>query len=310
MAVKCIQTAGSEACPDGHYALYEHANYNRPKPGKASPTRGQTVIADESVPSLNGYHSHADLTTSVVNKTGRDLELFIDGEFRGESMTVGAGQSIDQLPPPFDNAISSSRLTQTPAPAGSGGVQGVVGGLRDKTYQVTGGKVTEPGKAEAGSDGIGMLRDWAFEAFGGEIEKPGHSQKLPDCVARVIGGELSNGNAHAYTYSENNYMGGYQLNRVATFSAGMCLFTFRKSVNGWFTYKKTDGGIPYWLKEAFQMPYSQHKYFYVVDKDGENPNGRTGELWIDGGEILFCDRAQMKDKCRNPNGPWNADKDR
>jgi hypothetical protein len=110
MPVQCVQTAGRDTCPEGYYALYEHANYNAPCPDGAGPTVGQTVIANESVASLNGYDWHAGLPPSVVNRTQMHLELFIDCAFRGRSMIVTPGQSIDRLPPSFDNAISSARL--------------------------------------------------------------------------------------------------------------------------------------------------------------------------------------------------------
>ncbi|MEV5879404.1 peptidase inhibitor family I36 protein [Streptomyces sp. NPDC052101] len=146
MPVQCIQTAGQEACPEGHYALYEHANYNTPSPGKTSPTKGQTVIANESVSSLNGYHSHAGLTTSVVNKTKMNLELFINGDFGGKSMTVAPGQRIDQLPKEFDNAVSSARLNAVTAGKSGNLISGAVGtvtktaaGIRDTAYTALGG---------------------------------------------------------------------------------------------------------------------------------------------------------------------------
>ncbi len=110
MPVRCVQTAGRETCPEGYYALYEHANYNTPCPHGAGPTTGQTVIANESVVSLNGYDWHAGLTTSVVNRTKMHLELFTDCAFRGRSMTLAPGQFVDRLPPSFDKAISSARL--------------------------------------------------------------------------------------------------------------------------------------------------------------------------------------------------------
>ncbi len=110
MPVRCVHTAGRDTCPEGYYALYEHANYNTPCPGGASPTLGQTVIANESVASLNGYDWHAGLTTSVANKTMMHLELFIDCAFRGRSMIVAPGEFVDRLPPFFDKAVSSARL--------------------------------------------------------------------------------------------------------------------------------------------------------------------------------------------------------
>ena len=110
MPAQCVRTAGRDTCPEGYYALYEHANYNTPCPGGTSPTVGQAVIANESVASLNGYEWHAGLTTSVVNNTKMHLELFIEGAFRGRSMIVAPGQFVDRIPPSFDNAIASARL--------------------------------------------------------------------------------------------------------------------------------------------------------------------------------------------------------
>ncbi|WP_455361473.1 peptidase inhibitor family I36 protein [Streptomyces sp. SYSU K21746] len=128
MSVECRQAAGIASCPDGKYALYEHPGFN------AAQGRGQTVISDESVSSLNGYHSHADLTSSVVNKTSKVLELFRHADYRGESMTVEPGQSVNQLPMPFDYGISSSRLNSK----GTGMTNPITGAAKGAVMGATG----------------------------------------------------------------------------------------------------------------------------------------------------------------------------
>ena len=294
--------AGPDACPRGQYALYEHADFNDKKPARA-------VIADGAVPSLNQVESwYADVATSVVNKTDKLLELFIHADYGGESIVVKPGESITQLPAPFDNAISSSRLIAVPA--GAGGLMGALGQVRDGLHQATGGKVTEPGKAEAGSGVLGKGRDAAFSLAGGQVEKGGASPKLPACVARVKKGDLIEGRVRSYNYSDRGRQsfGGFSMDPQAPgigFKPGTALFTFRKHIEGWFT--SSNGR---WLKESTPLVGAQYKYFYSVEKDSEYPNGRVGENFIDGDDILFCDKAEMKTECQNPHRPWNPDKDR
>ena len=167
MGVEVKSASGPDACPQGKYALYEHADFNKDN------SAGRALIADEAIADLNQGRLQwwADLTTSVVNQTGKTLKLSTDSGGRGQSVMVPPGQALQKLPVPFDNAISSISLVEAPKPAAQGGAQSMLGMARDTGHKMFGGKVEEPGKAQAGSGLLGGARDFVYTAFGGEIER-------------------------------------------------------------------------------------------------------------------------------------------
>jgi hypothetical protein len=85
MTVKVIKGQGQDACPPGHWALYDEVNFNVGQEGW-----GRVLISDESVGNLkdHGFNDHA---SSVVNKMDRAVAFYDDAGGGGRAVTVRPG---------------------------------------------------------------------------------------------------------------------------------------------------------------------------------------------------------------------------
>ncbi|GHF36463.1 hypothetical protein [Streptomyces morookaense] len=139
---RLINSHGREACPKGSYALYANVDFN-------GAGNARIVLADQQIDSLNGYHSSADITSSVVNNTDHVLELFIDADQRGRPVTVAPGQALTNMPQGFNDTVSSTRLRPATTDTGNGkSTSNKAGGVRDAAYTATGATV-DRGKSAA-----------------------------------------------------------------------------------------------------------------------------------------------------------------
>jgi hypothetical protein len=165
MVVRVLKAQGEEACPDGYWALYDDAQFNR------TGGWGRVLISNQDVPDLKvfGFNDNA---SSVVNKAGRNLELHEDTDYQGEWGLFG-GKAADltqirlkaedrpngmggtyQADVSFNDAVSSVRFRVMPAEAGD------YKQVRDGTYTLTNvgsGKVLEVSGSGAG-DGANVLQ--------------------------------------------------------------------------------------------------------------------------------------------------------
>ncbi|EST34520.1 PLAT/LH2 domain-containing protein [Streptomyces roseochromogenus] len=155
---------GSEACPRGYYALYDHPNCNNSVPGRV-------LVADESVGNFRdaGDSSFNDSVTCVVNKTTRTLELYEHEKSGGERVDIPPGGPYDLRyiknanGKSLSDLVSSTRLGDPPSP-------GLIEGFRRLGYQVAGGKVDKDTGTGQGSSGpLGRVADLGFVATGGKM---------------------------------------------------------------------------------------------------------------------------------------------
>ncbi|WP_158692708.1 PLAT/LH2 domain-containing protein [Streptomyces roseochromogenus] len=165
MTVKVIRAKGSDVCPSGSYALYEHPNCN-------GSVEGRVVIADESIAKNFGEigdRGFSDTATCVVNKTKRTLELFQHPDLKGECLKVPPGGPYDlrelknERGACLNDDVSSTRIGDVPS-------QGLINQFRNSGYQVFGGKVDkETGNAEGASGMFGAFANVGYVATGGKI---------------------------------------------------------------------------------------------------------------------------------------------
>lgn len=178
MTIKVIEGNGSEACPQGYYALYEHPNCN----GTA---KGRVLIADQS---MDDHHMGApvnfrDTTTCVVNRTSRTLELFQRPGLQGERLTVPPGGPYDlrelknEQSKSLNDDVSSTRLGDPPSDS-------LLSKFRKAGYQVSGGKVDqETGEGQAGDSITSTLRNIGWVGTGGKVAEKDKQKKQSDQLA-------------------------------------------------------------------------------------------------------------------------------
>ncbi|NYE47291.1 hypothetical protein HDA32_002411 [Spinactinospora alkalitolerans] len=147
MAVKVFEGVGADACPEGHYALYEHAECN------TDPRGGRMLVADEPIADLDA-HGFGHVVSSVVNKTGRPLRVFIGA-------TIEAGQSMGRLPRGLNDNVTATSLDD--------GSVSAVDSLRNTFYAAAGGSVDGQGKGQGASGPLAGVADTAFTATGGTM---------------------------------------------------------------------------------------------------------------------------------------------
>ncbi|GAA3834873.1 hypothetical protein GCM10022403_079570 [Streptomyces coacervatus] len=164
MTKKIIRAKGSDACPRGHYALYDHPNCN-------NSVAGRVLVADESVGSFGeaGDGSMNDSVTSVVNKTTRTLQLYEHGNGTGERLDIPPGGPYDlrevrnEKGRGLNDVVSSTRLGDPPS-------SGLLDRFRRLGYQTAGGSVDkDSGKGQGSSGPLGGLADLGFVASGGKM---------------------------------------------------------------------------------------------------------------------------------------------
>ncbi|GGX88996.1 hypothetical protein [Streptomyces minutiscleroticus] len=160
MTVRMVTGEGADVCPEGSYALYEHALCNTDPPGGPSGRPGgRVLIADEPIEDLAAYR-FANAVSSVVNKTDRPLEILVGA-------TVGVGQSLDRLPRGLDGCLAATRLD---VPGGAGD-EGPAGSTAASARRTTGAG------AEAGT---GAVTGAGTGAKAGAGERAALEQE-PDC---------------------------------------------------------------------------------------------------------------------------------
>lgn len=178
MTIKVIEGNGSEACPQGYYALYEHPNCN----GTA---KGRVLIADQS---MDDHHMGApvnfrDTATCVVNRTSRTLELFQSPGLQGERLNVPPGGPYDlrelknEHSKSLNDDVSSTRLGDPPSDS-------LLSKFRKAGYQVSGGKVDqETGEGQAGDSITSTLRNIGFVGTGGKVAGKDKQKKQDEQLA-------------------------------------------------------------------------------------------------------------------------------
>lgn len=154
MAVKVVKGVGADVCPQGHYALYEHAECN------TDPRGGRVLIADEPIADLDA-HDFGHRVSSVVNKTGGPLRVFIGA-------TVEAGQSLGRLPQGLNDNVAATSM--------DGASVSTVDSLRNTFYTAAGGSVEGQGKGKGASGPLAGVADTAFTATGGTMTKKSASK--------------------------------------------------------------------------------------------------------------------------------------
>ncbi|MFJ4191089.1 RICIN domain-containing protein [Kitasatospora sp. NPDC089509] len=85
MTVRIIRGQGVDACPPGHWALYDDVEFNRKGPA-------DILIGDASAGNLGevGFDGRA---SSYVNRTGRTISLYDDAGYGGRRIDVLPGRA-------------------------------------------------------------------------------------------------------------------------------------------------------------------------------------------------------------------------
>ncbi|MER6914486.1 RICIN domain-containing protein [Streptomyces sp. NPDC000594] len=100
MTVRVITGTGRGVCPEGSWALYEDAEYNRDGPARI-------LVSDEDIEDLH-RHGFGDRASSAVNRTDFALVLYTDAEYTGDLLTVVSGGTAPRMAAP--RADRGSRL--------------------------------------------------------------------------------------------------------------------------------------------------------------------------------------------------------
>lgn len=88
-------------CRLGYVCLWQHNSYNG---------RIFMVRMDENIPNIGSYADMNDRTTSIWNRTTRNVEFFQDSNYRGYLFTFGPFHSSAAIQPQHNDRITSFRF--------------------------------------------------------------------------------------------------------------------------------------------------------------------------------------------------------
>ncbi|GAA0435271.1 RICIN domain-containing protein [Streptomyces luteireticuli] len=89
MTVRMVEGSGTQICPKGWYALYEHEEFN-------SEESGRVLISDQSLGDVKAFGFDGRIR-SAVNRTEQSFALHVEADFKGFAAQVGPRDELKSL---------------------------------------------------------------------------------------------------------------------------------------------------------------------------------------------------------------------